>query len=202
MNRRVAPLVVALSLFAGGCVVGNSYKFDYVPGERTTVGQGRTVVLVPVVDEREFVVSKDEPASLVGEMRNGYGMPFNVSTEGDRPFADVVTDAVQRDLEAAGFTVVRGTAATGSNRALAVQMKNFLATTNVNTSLEWDFLVRVLDAAGSVLAEKRESGDQDLQGSMMNPVKAAKNEVPKAFYGIVHRMITGEPRILSALSGR
>jgi hypothetical protein len=202
MNRTVVLLVVALSLFAGGCVVGNSYKFNYVPAERTTVGQGRTVVLVPVVDEREFVLSKDEPVSLVGEMRNGYGMPFNVSTEGNRPFADVVTDAIQRDLEAAGFTVVRGTGASGSDRALSVQMKDFLATTNVDTSLEWDFLVRVLDAAGSVLAEKRESGEEDLEGSFMNPVKAAKSEVPKAFYALIHKMITGEPRILNALAGR
>lgn len=202
MSRKHLVLLVALSVWAAGCVAGNAYRFDYQPAERTTVGQGRTVVLMPVVDEREYIVSKDEPVSLVGEMRNGYGMPFNVKTEGDRPFADVVTEAVQRDLEAAGFTVVRGANASGNDRALAVQIKEFLATTSVATDVEWDFLVRVLDAAGKVVAEKRESGEQELPGSMMNPVKAAKKAVPQSFYEIVHRMVTGEPKIVSALTGR
>ena len=50
----------------------------------------------------------EEPKSFVGEMRNGYGMPFNVNTEGDRPFAEVIGEIVARDLTASGFNVVRG----------------------------------------------------------------------------------------------
>ena len=200
MKIKQFVLLAVLSVWAMGCVAGNTMAFEYAAPATSTVGQGKTVVLLPVADERPYILEKDEPLTFVGEMRNGYGMPFNVNTANGRPFAEVVTSAVQRDLEAAGFTVVRGERAQGSNRALSVTMKEFMSNTSINIDVVWDFVVRVLDGSGNVVAEDADQGEQELKGSMMNPVKAAKKSVPEYFSTVVHRMITGNPKIVQALT--
>ena len=201
MKTRRLLLVIGLSIWAMGCVVGQSFKFNYQPPPGVTnVGQGKTVVLLPVADERPYVVQKEEPVNFVGELRNGYGMPFNVTTADSRPFAQIVEESVQRDLEAAGYRVVRGPSASAADRALSVTMKDFMSNTNINIDVVWDFLVKVVDGSGNTVAEEHDSGEQALEGSFMNPVKASKNKVPEFFNMLVHRMVTGNQKIVAALN--
>jgi hypothetical protein len=77
-------LAIAL-LTLSGCVMGNTQTFNDVPIERSEVGQGKVVLLFAVDDQRPYIVSGDEPPNFVGEQRNGYGMPFNVTTTDKRP---------------------------------------------------------------------------------------------------------------------
>lgn len=203
MKTQRFVLLLALSVWAMGCVVGQSFQFNYQPPkDAANVGQGKTVVLLPVADERSYVVSKDEPVNFVGELRNGYGMPFNVTTSDNRPFAQVVEESVQRDLEAAGYRVTRAATPSGPSRALSVTMKDFMSNTNINIDVVWDFAVRVLDGSGNTLVEEKDSGEQALEGSFMNPVKASKQKVPPFFYTLIHRMVTGNPKIVQALNSQ
>src|SRR5688500_9239040 len=130
--------VLAFVSFAmlGGCAVGNTHTFNYVPADRTEIGAGRVVLVFAVDDERPYVLSGDEPADFVGEQRSGYGIPFNVTTTDKRPFAQIVQETAQRDLEAAGFRVTPSSAKTGGDvtqvvsasgaaRALMIVMREF-----------------------------------------------------------------------------
>jgi hypothetical protein len=190
--------------------MGNTHAFDYVPAERSEIGAGRTVHLYAVDDQRPYVVSGDEPANFVGEQRNGYGMPFNVTTTDGRPFAKIVQETVQRDLEAAGFRVtpsndkvssIAGAAGpVQADRALTVVMREFKSDTFNNINFDYDFEVIVYDAAGAELARDRLSGEEELPGSMMNPVKASKKKVPAHFYSKIHALITGNEKVMKALT--
>ncbi len=210
MHRIHATFGLLAVVLLTGCVVGNTHTFDYAPAERSEIGAGRTVHLYAVDDQRAYVVSGDEPANFVGEQRNGYGMPFNVTTTDGRPFAKIVQETVQRDLEAAGFRVnpsaekassIAGAAGpVQADSALTVVMREFKSDTFNNINFDYDFEVIVYDAAGTELARDRLSGEEELPGSMMNPVKASKKKVPAHFYSKIHALITGNPKVMKALT--
>lgn len=212
MARKSSTVLTLVALWVlTGCAVGNKHAFNYVPAERSDVGNGRVVLLFAVDDQREYVVSGDEAPNFVGEQRNGYGMPFNVTTADNRPFAQIVQETVQRDLEAAGFRVTASNDKGGSNvssaartanagRALMVVMREFKSDTFNNINFDYDFEAVVYDADGKELAREKLSGEEVIPGSLMNPPKAARQKVPEQFYGKIHALITGNPKIMSALT--
>jgi hypothetical protein len=209
--RRLLPAFCVLSLvLSAGCVVGNTHTFNYVPTDRSEIGNGRVVLLFAVEDQRPYIVAGEEPANFVGEQRNGYGMPFNVTTTDARPFAAIVQETVQRDLEASGFRVTRSNdkatnvadaaRAAQATRALTVVMREFKSDTFNNINFDFDFEVIVYDDAGNELARDRIQGEEELEGSLMNPVKAAKQKVPAYFYTKIHALIAGNEKVIRALT--
>ena len=192
------------------CAAGGTYKFDYQPAATTTVGKGKSVVVIMPADKRQYVVSGEEPPSFVGELRSGYGIPYNVNTSDKRPFAAVVAETVQRDLEAAGFTVTMNNdaaatpadaiRAASAGKALAITIDEFKSDVYTAASVEWNLTATVYDRGGKVLATDTQKGQQDLPGSVMNPKKAAAQRVPPFFYERIHALITGNPKIVSALT--
>ncbi|MFL6244433.1 MAG: hypothetical protein ACJ74H_00285 [Thermoanaerobaculia bacterium] len=197
-------------MLASACAVGNTHTFNYVPTERSEIGGGRMALLFAVDDQRPYVVNGDEPPFFVGEQRNGYGMPFNVTTSDRRPFAAVVQETIQRDLEAAGFRVkpiadkatniAAAVQSAAANRAIAVVMREFKSDTLNNINFDYDFEIVVYDQAGQEIARDRMSGEEVIPGSMMNPPKAAKQKVPPAFYAKMHSLVTGNSKIATALT--
>ena len=203
----ILPVLVLLT----GCVMGNTHTFNYVPAERSEIGQGKVVLLFAVDDQRPYIVTGDEPLNFVGEQRNGYGVPFNVTTSDGRPFATIVQETVQRDLEAAGFrvtalaqkkpTLIEDTVRTAqASRALTVVMREFKSDTFNNINFDYDFEAIVYDDAGNELARDRISGEEEMKGSLMNPVKASKQKVPAYFYTKIHALITGNEKVMKALT--
>jgi hypothetical protein len=208
MRHLQLPAALVTLVLLTGCVIGNTHAFNYVPTERSDVGQGKTVLLFAVDDQRSYIVSGDEPANFVGEQRNGYGMPFNVTTSDKRPFAAIVQETVQRDLEAAGFRVTASREKQGAEpvkaaqagKGLKVVMREFKSDTFSNINFDYDFEVIVYDDAGNELARDRVSGEEELKGSMMNPVKASKKKVPAYFYEKIHALVAGNPKVVQALT--
>jgi len=210
MNRKAILGIALLGLLLGACVAGNTHTFNYVPAERSEVGQGRVVLVFAVDDQRPYILSGDEPPYFVGEQRSGYGIPFNVTTSDRRPFTDVVQQTVQRDLEAAGFRVTTSKDKAGdvasavrnanASRALKIVMREFKSDTYNNINVDYDFDAIVYDADGKELARNTVAGEDVLQGSFMNPPKAAKQKVPPYFYEKMHALVTGDAEIVAALT--
>jgi hypothetical protein len=210
MSLRESTLGIVLLTLLTGCVAGNTHTFNYVPTERSEIGQGRVVLLYAVDDQRPYILSNDEPPSFVGEQRNGYGMPFNVNTAGNRPFAQVVQETVQRDLEASGFRVTPSTEKGGdvaatlrtanAARGLMIVMREFKSDTFNNINVDYDFEAIVYGADGKELARNKVAGEDVLEGSIMNPPKAAKQKVPAHFYDRIHMLVAGNQKIMDALT--
>jgi len=210
MPRASLGIVTLSIVLLGGCAAGNTHTFNYVPTERSEVGKGVVVLLFAVDDQRPYIVSGEEPANFVGEQRSGYGIPFNVTTTDKRPFAQVVQETVQRDLEASGFRVTpspqkagdvpAAVSAANANRALMVLMREFKSDTYNNINFDYDFEAVVYDASGKELARNKLAGEEEIPGSLMNPPKAAKQKVPPRFYETIHRLITGDEKMMQALT--
>jgi hypothetical protein len=196
-----------------GCAIGQTHSYTYEPPATTPAAKG-TVVLFAVRDERADVVAGAEPATWVGEQRDGWGIPHSVLTTDGRPFAAIVQEAVQRDLERTGLSVVvaqevpaaaAGIAellrSHGATRALGVTVADFNANTYANIDVEWDFTARVFDAEGETVATDRLQGKETLEAAVRGSIRAAKMQVPPFFYRVVHELVIANPRIWPALTG-
>jgi hypothetical protein len=211
MSRFAWISLLWAALATAGCAIGNTHTFNYRPQETSELGRGTTVLVFAVKDERPYIVAGEEPASFVGEQRGGFGNPFNVLTTDGRPFAQHVAETVKRDLEAAGFKVLASDrlaegeiggflAEQGANRAVAVVMREFNSNTYNNVDIEWDFVATVYDADGKELHRSTEIGKTTLTGSLWNPPKAAKEQVPPFFYDLIHKLVAGDPEVVRALT--
>lgn len=212
MSRAIrASCLVVLAALSTGCAVGNTHTFDYRPPAREALGDGALVLLFAVDDRRKEIVEEGEPVSWVGEQRGGFGNPFNVKTTSGLPFADEVAETVRRDLEAIGFRVERldrtagsadvpaALAAAGARRGLAIEMRNFNSNTYTNIDVEWEFEATVFGADGERVESHRIAGRRTLEGSLMNPPKAAKQKVPPFFYELMQELVTGNADVVRAL---
>lgn len=210
----VLPLfALALAATLSGCGGGgNTHTFRYTPERGEDLGGSRVVVLFTVEDLRKDIVEGDEPLSWVGEQRSGTGIPHTVTTTDGRPFATVVRETLQRDLEAAGFRtalvdearpedLAGAIAGRRGERGLAVTMRAFNSNTYSDIDLVWDFEALVYGREGQVLAANRVRGEQELQGSVIHPSRAAKEKVPPFFYGLMRELVVGNQTMLAALGG-
>ena len=208
---KLSHLILAMAVY--GCAIGQTHTYKYEPPATSPSAKG-TVVLFAVRDERADVVAGAEPATWVGEQRDGWGIPHSVVTTDGRTFAAIVQEAVQRDLERTGLTVVVAPElpaslsaigellrSRGAGRALQVVTNDFNANTYSNIDVEWDLTARVFDGAGEVVASDRLQGKETLESAVRGSIRAAKMQVPPFFYRLVHELVIANPRIWPALAG-
>ncbi|MFW6012409.1 MAG: hypothetical protein ACOC92_01725, partial [bacterium] len=88
--------------------------------------------------------------------------------------------------------------AESAERGLAVVMRVFNSDTYIDIDVDWDFEATVYGPAGQALATNRLQGKEELQGSAVNPARAAKEKVPPCFYDLVRQLVVGDERMMSA----
>ena len=99
--KKLAVLVLLVGVLLSGCAVGNRYAYQTVVASPQV--SGTTAVGVAAHDQREYVRSGSKAPQFVGIQRGGFGNPFDVRTDGDRPLADAMTTALVNTLTKKGF---------------------------------------------------------------------------------------------------
>ncbi|HEX8170354.1 MAG TPA: hypothetical protein VF824_07435 [Thermoanaerobaculia bacterium] len=209
MKRHAALALLSLVVLSA-CSSGQTQTFKYEPAQRSEVGPGKTILLFAADDQRDYIVKGEESAAFVGEQQSPTGIPFKVTTRGNRPFAEVVQEAVQRDLEAAGFRVIARSekaaeigsaiAAAGADKAMSVIVRDFASDTSDVIKLAYSFEAVVYDHDGNELLRNATSGNEAFPGSPTNPAKAARQQVPPFFNTKIHQLVTGNERVVTALT--
>ena len=193
----VAPLLV-------GCAVGNRHAYHTVVAAAAVSGAGQIGIVTH--DQRPYVLSGNKEPQFVGLQRGGYGNPFDVRTGENRPLADDMTQALANSLKQKGFQAVpiivahsenpdrvrERLAQSGAPRGLLLTLREWKSDTFSNTSLVYDVTLRVLDASGQVLGEKRLQGDDNLGGDFLNPPGHAREAVPRAFKAKLEALLNDE----------
>lgn len=191
---RLTTILFFTSLIAllGGCAVGVTHQYDNgTPDINASAG---TKLGVGVQDRRLYIVSREKPETFVGLSRGGFGNTFDVNTASGKPLGDDFTKTLQAALSVKGVKVTAvslplGIAETEAIKRLAVSgdkavliiLNEWKADTYMNTSLEYDVQVIVIDASGKVLSRKQITGKDNLGGSAINPPEHSRNAVPAAF---------------------
>ena len=210
-------LLTATFLPLSACAGPKRIAFDYAPQTTGSHYASTRVTLFQVEDRRPYIVDHEKSPDWVGFWR-WYGIPFNVTTESHRPFAEELSRALVRELTSLGFEVRSAQISAGADdlalaaalraeggRGLAVVIERWRANTNVNTALEYSFRVRVVDSEGRTLANTPIEDSVSLPGSWVDPPAAMSTQVSLFYHETVRNMVSQNPAVLRALvsvSGR
>ena len=190
--RRLTLTVMALAWVISGCAVGNQYAYHGVTPE-LKVQTGKKVA-VATHDQRSYVQNGEKQPNFVGLQRGGYGNPFKVTTASGRPLAEDMTAAIVNSLQHRGIqsvpvfvdptdpegSVTSAMKKSAAQRHLLLTLIQWRSDCYSNVSLAYDAQLKVLDANGKLLAQKRINGKDNLGGNAWNPPAHAKAAVPKA----------------------
>jgi hypothetical protein len=210
MRRLVQWWAVWLVILCGGCAFGQ--KFNYHETFPRLDARGTGDVVVATHDQRPYIVSGGTPPDFVGLMRSGFGIPYPVYTQGERPFAEEMTHALCQALTQRGFHCLPATvspqATPGEIRraltrqnptpALFLTVREWKSDTHTDTSLAYNATLQVLDAQGTVLAESHIEGKDVLGGSFWDTLSFAHQAIPQAVQRKLETLLN-EPAITNAL---
>jgi len=186
-------VMLALVVVMSGCAVGQ--RISYHETELGLNASGSSQVAVASLDSRPYVKNGEKDKTYVGNLRGGFGNPFNLSTESGKPLADDMTSVICASLKKKGFvctTVFVGPnetpaevtgklKATNAKSLILLNINEWLSSTYQNTGLTYDLVLDLMDNQGSILAEQKVKGEDQLGGSLWSPPAHAKEAVPQAF---------------------
>lgn len=199
-------LVVSVS----GCAVGQKISYHNVDLDLSASGSGS--VAVAALDHRPYVKNGEKETTYTGNLRGGFGNPFNLNTDSGKPLADDMASVVCSSLKKKGFGCTTVSVdpkdsadqaagklqATKADKLLLLSVNEWYSSTYQNTGLTYDVLLDVMNSAGAKLAEKGLKGEDDLGGSFWSPPAHAKEAVPAAFKAKMETLLN-DPAVAGAL---
>lgn len=204
MVYRIVALCFTILLLSG-CVVGRKHDFQQANAVLDYHGEP---VAVGVQDLRSYIVSGDKDDDFAGLARSGYGIPYDIGTESDRPLAQEMADVFAVALRSSGATakivslspkmgrteVIRAMTSAGTGRSLLLSVREWKTDTYGATGLEYDLELEALNAQGQVLAKQVTSGEEELGGSawMFDPQSHAQEVAPQAFRQKLEQLYSGD----------
>jgi len=187
--RNFAGRVLALAglALAGGCAIGQQYRYDQAIVPLQRIPSSGTVA-VGVHDARPYVVSGNKPETFVGLMRGGFGNPFDVNTGSGKALATDMREVIEKAFVKRGMQVSAVTippsqdarraastiAAAAGRRKVLVTLEEWKSDTMIRTELLFDVTLVVYDDKGTELARNRLKGTEPLAPS-------PHTSVPEAF---------------------
>lgn len=182
------------SFILTGCVVKQKVDVSYAPEKSVNESQFSKVDLM-VLDKRHFVVNGQKDSSFIGLYRSGFGIPYDVNTEGNIPLAKVVSKSIDMELDALGFTKKDA-----SKKTLNIAIKKWRFEGYQNTDFEYSLDVQVLDNLGKTIAESTVQNRQVIKGTFWMGAKGGvEQEMPKIYQDIMKKVLKENNTILTAL---
>ena len=190
LHRIVGAVVILLVLLSlAGCGLRHRYA-DVTADLRAT---GTEHVVVAAVDNRPYIVSGEKEKSFVGLMRSGAGIPFDVHTDGKKPFAQELADAACRSLTRSKFrcssevlpprdsdaALTQALVRQNSSKALLFTITQWKIDTYAGTALWYEIQLAVRDRNGRTVATSAVQGKDVLGYSFIAPAIVATEEAPK-----------------------
>lgn len=204
--------LLVLAMFMSGCAIGNKYKIADV--EPQLLVEGNASIAVASLDKRPSIQDHSSPITYVGMVRGGYGNPFNATTQSDLPFADAVSKAICQSLERRGFKTTPVTVkfemseedATqelldkSKDKSILVVIKEWESDSFYNLNIGYDFVLKVFDKNGDILATSEAKDKVAVSGSVMTgSLGLSKTEVPATFQKAIETLLN-EPAVVHALA--
>jgi len=207
----ILPLLF-IGLVVSGCAIGNKYKIADV--EAKLQATGSVAIVVASLDHRPPIVDKSSPETYVGMVRGGYGNPFDATTKSDLPFSFAVSKAICNALNRKGFTasslpvkpnmteqqVVDLLLAKNKDKAMLVIIKQWESDSFYNLNIGYDFLLKVFNRDGRLLATSEAKDSVAVSGSIMTgSLELSKKEVPATFRKAIETLLNTQD-VMQALA--
>lgn len=152
-----------------------------------------------VLDARPDVVNGERKETFVGFSRSLYGIPYPAHTQSKKPFAQDLSNLVNRALKlgktpaeavvVSPFTgrqaAVEALRKTGAERLILVEIRDWWSDTLVHTDLHYDLALTIMNAQGQELGSTSAVGHDEL-GKRKRPerrdVTAATNNILETLF--------------------
>ena len=194
---RKLMLLLVLVVMTSGCAVRQQINQEYAaPGGATSVNAAFFPVSVLVTDDRPYVVSGDKEDCYIGIYKAGFGIPYDVRTNGEKPLAGELKRDLETDLRGVGFAV----SDSGPERIIAVSIQDYNFNCYINCRV-WNTLhVQIKDGSGKVLRSKVVSAERVVEGSAMwGPKAAMERELPKIYAQMIQNIVRNDPEVMAVL---
>ena len=190
-------------------------RHDYTSASPDPDLRGSEKLAIVVKDIRTEITAGGKYPWFCGYMRSGVGIPYDIRTINDAPFAADVLTALTAAFKKCGFEVMAFTASksesrgevvdqlgkSGADKILFITLEVWRTDTYINVDLYCDVTVEVLNGKGEMLAENRVVANREnLGGSFWNPPKHARKAAPLAFKNKME-ILFGNDSVKAALNG-
>jgi len=174
VTRRLSSVARLLSLAStallAACAFGHTIDYGSVDPKVSWRGSGP--VTLAVQDQRSEILKQERRTNWVGNNRDSYGRPFNVTTADKEPLAADFAKVVGRGLQSAGFAVSTLAvepdatdasiavllAARGAPRAIVLKITTWKSDSTDTTTIRYGFFARVTDGQGQLLGQATQLG--------------------------------------------
>lgn len=206
--------LACVAMLTSGCA--NMLKFKIADVDAKVNVTGNTAITVASLDKRAFIVDRSSPESYVGMVRGGYGNPFNATTLSNLSFADAVSKSICKALNQKGFKAtsvsvkfdkteqqaVNSLLQTKMNKNILVVIREWESDSFYNLNIGYDFLLKVFNRDGTVLATSEAKDAIQISCSIMTGCLGIdEKEVPAAFQKAMETLLNA-PTVMRALSDK
>lgn len=204
-------IILFLLVVVSGCAQ------DLPDSARIPVFEGKPApeVAVGVTDHRTFILNNDKEEWFEGIVRGTFGIPMSLhrpGPEGEEAFALYLSGMIEESLEKAGSDVTVIALEKGQDAAQAIKkvtasgktglimlMRKSRYDVGFTSDYQYDFVVYVTDAAGSIKIEKTFADfEKEIPASNKYNVFDMHTEIYKKTFD----KILNDPEIKQALSAR
>jgi len=191
------PLITAAFVTLVGCVVGQSLDIDYEATSTAVPLESRGIsVTLSVEDERPYVLSAEKPRYYIGQYRAGFGIPYDVSTEGEVPLAELLHQDMSEELVSLGFSIAENS----SDRGLQLTVRDWDFDTYQNGTFSYSIDVLVFGQNGNQLIEAQVEKNEYVQGTFWTGGRGGfERAMPGLYDGVIKSLIRENTEVLSAL---
>lgn len=163
-------------LAATGCAVGNKYDYQSTTLALPVSGSGE--LGYSVIDNRSYVLNGDKKPDFIGLQRGGFGNPFDVTTASGKPLTQDIASVLGQALLNAGYNPQEISISSADESVMATAVSNAGKFRNVvlivtewktdamlNLTLHYNLALKVLNAAGNVIASNETQGKEAASGA-------------------------------------
>lgn len=165
-------------------------------------------------DRRPYITNGSKPATFVGSMRSGVGIPYDINTKSGVALASDFAQSLLQSFQKKGNSithlnithnettdaVLQKLISSAEPLKLYLSIHEWKTDTYINVDLYCNINLKVYDQSGNCLAEKSIITERENHGgSFWNPVKHARKVAPRAFK-IKTELLLDAPEIKKALS--
>lgn len=158
-------IVFCAILVMTGCAAGN--HIDYRQAMPAVHMATDNEILVDVVDERPYVMSRSKRANYVGTLRALYYNPFNVTTTTRKPLAADLQDAVVAGFERRGISAKHYMPGSPkednpAQRLLVLKIQEWKSDTYMSTRFDYDVRATVHSDRGELIGSSQTKGSRPI----------------------------------------
>lgn len=215
-SSTVEAVIVLLGVLLTGCPA----KYDYRNIVADISFSGTASISVAVYDQRAYVKSGNKKPDYVGSLGGSCLGPFSNATLSARPLADDMAAVITISLAKKGYRtvlvnvsysdsaveVLDAMKATRTDRMILLTVNEWISYLGLqphnislfDVRLLYDVQLEIYDHVGTIRAEKKVAGIDNLGGDFWSPEAYAKRAAPEAFKKKLEELLNS-PDIAKAL---